>query len=124
MIRTVDTDVVVIAVSAVHKLNITSLWMAFAVGINFRYIPVHEIAIFMGPYKSNATLFFHAFSGCDQVSSFSNHGNKPAWDTWLSFDAVTKDFKLLSDKPNDDSVNEAALNIERFVVLIYDRTRE
>ena len=58
MIRTVDTDVVVIAVSAVHKLNITSLWMAFGVGKNFRYIPV----LFMGPSKSNALLFFHAFS--------------------------------------------------------------
>ncbi|CAG2204044.1 unnamed protein product [Mytilus edulis] len=124
MIRTVDTDVVVIAVSAVHKLNITSLWMAFGVGKNFRYIPVHEIALFMGPSKSNALLFFHAFSGCDQVSSFSNRGKKTAWDTWLSFDAVTEDFKLLSDKPNEDCVNEAVLNIERFVVLMYDRTSE
>ncbi|CAG2233639.1 unnamed protein product [Mytilus edulis] len=124
MIRTVDTDVVVIAVSAVHKLNITCLWMAFGVGINFRYIPVHEIALFMGPSKSNALLFFNAFSGCDQVSSFSNRGKKTAWDTWLSFDAVTEDFKLLSDKPNEDCVNEAALNIERFVVLMYDRTSE
>ncbi|XP_076078833.1 uncharacterized protein LOC143048849 [Mytilus galloprovincialis] len=109
MIRTVDTDVVVIAVSAVHKLNITSLWMAFGVGKNFRYIPVHEIALFMGPSKSNALLFFHAFSGCDQVSSFSNRGKKIAWDTWLSFDAVTEDFKLLTFK---------------FVVLMYDRTSE
>ncbi|CAG2222711.1 unnamed protein product [Mytilus edulis] len=32
MIRTVDPDVVVIVVSAVHKLNITSLWMALGVG--------------------------------------------------------------------------------------------
>ncbi|VDI52493.1 Hypothetical predicted protein [Mytilus galloprovincialis] len=119
MIRTVDTDVVVIAVSAVHKLNITSLWIAFAVGINFRYIPVHEIALFMEPYKSYALLFFHAFSGCDQISSYSNHENK------TSFDAVTKDFKLLSNKPNEYSVNEAALHIERFVVFImYDRTSE
>ena len=78
----------------------------------------------MGPSKSNALLFFHAFSGCDQVSSFSNRGKKTAWDTWLSFDAVTEDFKLLSDKPNEDCVNEAVLNIERFVVLMYDRTSE
>ncbi|CAC5382291.1 unnamed protein product [Mytilus coruscus] len=124
MIRTVDTDVVVIAVSAVHKLNITSLWMAFGVGKNFRYIPVHEIAQHMGPSKSHALLFFHAFSGCDQVSSFSNRGKKTAWETWSTFDAVTEDFKVLSDKPNEDCVNESALNIERFVVLMYDRTSE
>ena len=32
MIRTVDTDVVVIAISIVHKLNILTLWIAFGVG--------------------------------------------------------------------------------------------
>ncbi|CAC5367122.1 unnamed protein product [Mytilus coruscus] len=116
MIRTVDTDVVVIAVSAVHKLNITSLWMAFGVGKNFKYIPVHEIALHMGPSKSHALLFFHAFSSCDQVSSFSNRGKKTAWETWSTFDAVTEDFKVLSDKPNEDCLNKSALNIERFVV--------
>ena len=41
MIRTVDTDVVVIAISVIHKLDISSLWIAFGVGKNFRYIPVH-----------------------------------------------------------------------------------
>ncbi|CAG2228323.1 unnamed protein product [Mytilus edulis] len=39
-------------------------------------------------------------------------------------DTLTEDFKLLSDKPNEDCVNEAVLNIERFVVLMYDRTSE
>lgn len=78
----------------------------------------------MRPSKSNALLLFHALSGCDQVSSFLNSGKKTAWDTWLSFDAVTEDFKLLSDKPNEDCVYEAALNIERFVVLMYDRTSQ
>ena len=61
---------VVIAVSAVHNLNITCLWVASGVWKTFRYIPVHEIALHMGPSKSDALLFFHAFSGCDQVSSF------------------------------------------------------
>ena len=79
LIRTVDTDVVVIAVSAVHNLNITCLWVAFGVGKTFRYIPVHEIALHMGPSKSEALLFFHAFSGCDQVSSFSNRERKLHW---------------------------------------------
>ena len=45
MIRTVDTDVVVIAISIIHKLDISSLWIAFGVRKNFRYIPVHEIAV-------------------------------------------------------------------------------
>ena len=32
MIRTVDTDVVVIAFSVIHKLNISSQWIAFESG--------------------------------------------------------------------------------------------
>ncbi|CAC5382302.1 unnamed protein product [Mytilus coruscus] len=37
---------------------------------------------------------------------------------------LTEDLKVFSDKPNEDCVNEFALNIERFVVLMYDRTSE
>ena len=50
MIRTVDTDVVVIAISVKHKLDI-SIWIAFGVVKSFRYIPVHEIAVQLGPYS-------------------------------------------------------------------------
>ena len=49
MIIAVGTDVVVIAISVIHKLDISSLWIAFGVGKNFRYIPVHEIAVQLGP---------------------------------------------------------------------------
>ena len=92
MIRAVGTDVVVIAISVIHKLDISSLWIAFGVGKNFRYFPVHEIAVQLGPYKSCALLFFHAFTGCDQVSSFCNHGKKTAWETWSTYNEVTDEF--------------------------------
>ena len=45
MIRTVEIDVVAIAISVIHKLDISSLWIAFGVGKNFRYIPVHKIDV-------------------------------------------------------------------------------
>ena len=124
MIRTVDTDVVVIAISVIHKQDISSLWIAFGVRKNFRYIPVHENAVQLGPYKSRALLFFHAFTGCDQVSSFCNHGKKTAWETWSTYNEVTNEFNLLSDKPSEDCVKESVENIERFVVLLYYRSSE
>ena len=98
MIRTVDTDVVVIAISVIHKLDISSLWIAFRVEKNFRYIPVHVIAVQLGPYKIRALLFFHAFTGIDQVSSFCN-GKNTALETWSTYE-VTNEFNLLSDKPS------------------------
>lgn len=39
MIRTVGTDVVVIAVYVMQKLKIDHLWIAFGTGKHFRYIP-------------------------------------------------------------------------------------
>ncbi|KAH3854830.1 hypothetical protein DPMN_097381 [Dreissena polymorpha] len=41
-----------------------------------------------------------------------------------SFDGVTTDFETLRDKPDIDSINECTSNIERFVVLLYDRSSE
>ena len=43
-IRTVDTDVVVLAVASAQRLNIAELWIAFGAGKKFRYLPAHEMA--------------------------------------------------------------------------------
>ena len=47
-------------------------------GRNFRYIPVHEIVAPIDPRKSQALPMFHAYTGCDTVSSFSTKGKKTA----------------------------------------------
>ena len=43
-IRTVDTDVIVLAVTSAQRINITELWIAFCARKNFRYLPTHEMA--------------------------------------------------------------------------------
>ena len=85
IIRTVDTDVVVLAVAYFQDLeNIGNLWSAFGTGKDFRYIrvPVHELARSIGPDMANGLPFFHSLSGCDTTSQFANHGKKSAWATW------------------------------------------
>lgn len=52
MIRTVDSDVLVLAIAAVQHLRIKELWVAFATGKNIRYLPAHEMATALGPEKS------------------------------------------------------------------------
>ena len=47
-IRTVDTDVVVLAVTSAQRLNITELWCAFGARKKLRYLPAHEIANALG----------------------------------------------------------------------------
>ena len=43
-IRTVDTDVVVLAITTAQRLQVKELWVAFSVGKHFRHISAHEIA--------------------------------------------------------------------------------
>jgi len=44
MIRTVDTDVVVLAVSSFQRLPVTEMWVVFGTGNHFRYLPIHPPA--------------------------------------------------------------------------------
>ena len=62
MMRTVDTDVVVIAISFAKEINISEFWIAFGAGKHYIYLAIHEIAFSLGPSKSRGLLFFHAFT--------------------------------------------------------------
>ena len=73
-IRTVDTDVVVLAITLAQRLNndIAELWVAFGVGKRFRFIAAHEFARALG--RARCLPMFHAFTGCDTVSYFGGKG--------------------------------------------------
>ena len=43
------------------------------------------------PQKSLALLIFHAFIGCDTVSSFSINDKKTAWKTWEAHQGLVSD---------------------------------
>ena len=68
-IRTVDTDVVVLAVAHFQYLDIEELWINFGVRKHHRMIPAHAISNFLNE-KAKALMMFHALTGCDTVSSF------------------------------------------------------
>ena len=122
MIRTVGTDVLVLAVAVYPQIEVDELWVAFGAGKNMRYIAVHSIVAFLGEAKATALPAFHAFTGCDQTSAFCGRGKKSAWETWSSFPEVTAAFAVLASVPSVQSVFEAMQVLERFVVLLYDRT--
>ena len=123
LLRTVDTDILAVAAAATAKMNKQELWIAFGTGRNFRYIPIHEIVASIGPSKSQALPMFHAYTGCDSVSSFSTKGKKMAWDTWRSYNEVTTTFLALSAGP-DEVPNEDIAVLERFTILLYDHTSD
>jgi len=70
-----------------------------------------------GPEKSNALPAFHAFTGCDNVSSFSGKGEKTAFEVWRCYPDATKGFLSIAE----GNPEEAVRYIEKFVVLMYNR---
>lgn len=80
LLRTVDTDVVVLAVSRVQDLSVDEIWIAFGTGKHFRYLPIHSIAEQLEPQRSKALPMFHSITGCDTVSFFSGRGKTSVWD--------------------------------------------
>ena len=48
-IRTVDTDVVVLAVAAAQRHGNNEIWIAFGTGKSFCFLTAHEIAGILGP---------------------------------------------------------------------------
>lgn len=122
-VRTVDTDVVVLAIATFNQIKPDELWIALGTGSNFRYIPIHELISSIDSRICVALPVFHALTGCDTVSSFGGRGKKTAWSTWKSFPAVTKAFEDLLLIEGEISKSTMSL-LERFVVLLYDRTSD
>ena len=119
-IRTVDTDVIVLAVSQFQHLQLAELWIEFGVGKHYRFMPAHLIADSLGPEKAKALPFFHAITGCDTTSAFAGIGKRTAWDVWNAFPQITTVFSNFS-RPLCE-LNDSYLDkIERFVVLMYSK---
>ena len=118
-VRTVDTDVLVLAVTASQWLNTTELWVAFGTGKGFRHL---EMAKTLGPERCIALPMFHAFTGCDTVSFFFGRGKKTACGTWMNFDDITSAFCALAATPDVSAIDDRMEPLERFVILLYDRT--
>ena len=121
-ICTVDTDVVFLAVAAAERFSIDELWVAFGTGKSFRFLVVHEMAQALGPDKCRGLPAFHAFTGCDTVSSFGGRSKNTAWETWKVCGEVTATFSALGATPTPSIVDDSLDTLEPFVVLLCDRT--
>ena len=121
LIRTNDADVVVLAVSVAENLPADEIWISYGTGKHLRYLAAHEIARKIGQQKAKALPLFHAITGCDTVYFFGGKGKKTAWDVWNVYPALTDVLCRLMLIPEKVEDNCMAV-IERFVVLLYDRT--
>ena len=93
-LKIVDTDVVIIAISLFHKLDIEELWIEFGTGFNLEWLPIHEYAENLGESICQAMPVWFAFTGCDTISGFFGRGKTLAWNTFKSYSAATDAFKM------------------------------
>ena len=100
ILRTIDTDVVVLAIGYFLAFRLDELWVSFVGGTHFRQIAIHEI---VKNVNEKVLMFFHAVSGCDTVSSFLGRGKKSAWLAWSYFLSVTYAFLDIHMQPVDVS---------------------
>ena len=82
IIRTVDSDVVVLALHAFPMLNLTHLWIEYGVGRHKRFLPIHQFAEKLGNNVCGGILFWHAFTEYDTVSAFAGHRRRTSWEAW------------------------------------------
>ena len=92
LIRTVDNDVVVLAVAMTQKINLEELWIAFGTGKKFRYLAIHEMVKSISPKKALSLPFFHAFTGCDTIPYFHTKGKKSCRKVWKVKGEATRAF--------------------------------
>lgn len=82
-----------------------------------------QFAIRLGQAASSCLLILHVLSECDNVSLVGGIGMKIAFNVWMSVLILPVLFKTLSSSPS--SVTGSYIEcIERFVVLLYNRTAE
>ena len=122
-VRTVDTDVVVLAATFFSQMKPDEMWIAFSTGKNFRFIPIHEIVSSLTPKICSSLLAFHAFTGCDTLSSFGGR-EKTAWETWKVFPEVSDPFLEMTNIFGGEISDACMILLKRFVVLMCDRTSE
>eukprot|EP00794_Sanderia_malayensis_P014494 gene14494-16001_t len=120
VIKTVDTDVMVLGVAAVVRIPNLKLYIAFGSGKTFRYINVNEVSQFLGLQRSLALPMFHSLTGCDTVSFLAGRGKKTVMDIWNSYEDLTEALLQVMNHPGTE-INECFAIIEQFIVYLYDR---
>ena len=128
LVRTVDTDVLVILISKFHDLVAiypsADIWIAFGTGKDFVHLHVNSICHRLGKERSVALPGFHSFTGCDTTSGFFGKGKKVALETWNSLPEVTQTFSYMALNPykHMDLDSQHFQILEHFTVLLYDKT--
>ena len=124
LIKTVDSDVIVISVTVFNQLQgVNELWIEFRRGKTLKYISIHEIVNSLGKVSSRAVSFLHALSGCDATSAVAGKGKLSYYNTWSQLPEITPTFAKLGNVTDFNLVaDDDFTQIERFFIILYSPT--
>ena len=109
-----DTDVFLLALSCVHSLESTALYVLASQGTVYDMNTVKDS---FTEKECNALLGLHSFSGCDSVSSFRNKGKKSVLQVLTKYPEFLSCFADLGQTWTPSS--ELCKDLERFVCRLY-----
>lgn len=124
VVCTGDTDVLILLISIVpllQELSSCKLFCKFGLGENLKWFDLNNICEILGNDVCKSLPFFHAFTGCDTVSSFFNHSKIKFFDAWMKYDdklTLTQIFEVLGNEPmevHDDQIRV----LEKYILSIY-----
>ena len=109
-----DTDVLVLLVSHFNRMQCESLWMLSGTAKKRRYIPIGKVFNNLPNASATHLIAFHALTGCDTTSYFSNHTKR------TSYKIFKKHHQLLHNLGTGELTEETIQSSETFVCRIYD----
>ena len=76
----------------------------------------------LGPQHCEVLPFFHAFTGCDVVSSMLGISQNTAWNAWNAYPKVTNTFVVIIQYPSSLILDSPHMRrLERWTVLMYSK---
>ena len=127
LVRTGDTDVIVILISFMPQFllrdELTEIWVDFGLGKNRKIYGINQIYEHLGEAVALALPFFHAFTGCDSTASIFMKSKKFWFELWMSRingpEDITAVFAQLSWQPKDITLQSNIDVLERLMVTAY-----
>ena len=84
--------------------------------------PSHVANQMIGLQHCEVLPFFHAFTGCDLVSSMLGIGKKTAWNAWNAYPKVTNTFVAIIQDPSSIILDSLHMRrLQRWTVLMYSK---
>ena len=117
-VHTVDTDVVVLAITFCGKHPDMELKVAVGSSVRLRYYNARVIQSIIGTDRALSLLFFYSLTGCDTVSFIHRKTKANAFSLWETMPNITEAFTRAMKNPEQIHENDFSL-IESYFVRLY-----